>query len=227
MKPSGSGVKTTQEIRIQCPEYFRGKKLYRVDTKGDGVLVIGSYAIIHKDTYAITQAPVMTHLLPDDIQEVSIDDTDYIEMIFHKGTTWLKNKTIIQDKLMVIEILTQYLSHGRIPWYVDYEGCAELFYEAKHLGGLDISQRPELIEMLAALTCRDPNDAQRLFREQQLAKGDRKLFTAVPVSNVHFGSFTTESRLIGSYQDAGVSTALVVDSKKMTPTGRLLQNAEI
>ena len=186
----------TKEVRIYTPLRFKDKNLI---TFGDATYILGIFAyVVDGNKYAISLSPSMVSVEPDFVNEVYIDQTVYLELIFEKGSRVIVDRNLINDDKLLYHIYNEVLSQGNIPKFFNYDSLSYLFNFDKYFTGTKVANSILIIHLLLSLVARDPNDLNNYFRtvyKKELA--DSAVF--IPIRSVTHGATNTTARLMNGY----------------------------
>lgn len=193
---------TTKKMRIEVPKDFEDVDLV---VTGERTYVVGSFAIIMEDsTYAVFSVNAMCELAEYTMSVKKYGDREYYVFSFDAGKPFIKSSTALRDGNVTYNLFKYYVLRAKVPWYINYVDVAMAFDTATSNSGLNIDERPEVLEVMVSLATRDPKDDTMPFR---LSKAKRARF--VPLGNINYGAGTTFHRIVGNYQEQGLISSLV------------------
>lgn len=221
-QPDGS-VLTTRELKLYVPERFVEKKLAVVSAE---TYVVGIYALAtSQGDYAVSTINAMHHVMPTVISTVKFDGESYLEMTFDPGSTVFATLDLIKEDILVYRIFDEIVAKGHIPWYLEYQDLATLFSSAKKHAGLDLTRVHAILEMIAAACARNPKQLTEYYRQgvTSLEEVVSHPPTIIPLRSITYGTTNTTSRLMGSYWDQGLNSALINPTTKLENVEDLLR----
>ena len=201
-------VKTSHDCYISIPVAFEDKKIV---TLGEITQIMGSFAIIMGDKYALFNSLTSYNIKPNVTAIEKINDTPYFKFEFKKGSTFIESLSTIKNGVLAYEILNMYLFRGKVPWYITYDDLAKTFDTAAKHSGLALDANPEILEMLVSLSSRQSSDTSKTLRHLQNNRLSPSDITFVALANIAFGPGTSFTRLLGNYQEGGVITSLTAE----------------
>jgi len=194
-------------ITICFPERFTTKRLAEVSSV---VSSIGIFAVRCGQDYAVSTVNAMVRMTPTYIATEKYDGEPYVELHFDQGAVIVPNVNIVKDNSIVYWIFDEFISKGKVPWYVAYEDLATLFITAQRHAGFRIGPNHAIMEMFAAAISRDRSNPKLYARHT--ATGRCLTQDAAPrfiaLRNVSYGPSNTTAKLMGSYFDEGLTSAL-------------------
>jgi hypothetical protein len=181
------------------------------------VYVIAIYAIVMEDSYyAVSSAPSMMRLTPTDINHVTIDDVEYVELIFPKGAVVCPQLNLVMRNEMVYYVYNELTSKGNYGWWCEEDDMTMPFENAEEFCGVRVGSNHAIMQMVASSCTRLASDKSIQFRHAVKTPADeQKLkFTIIPLRSIIWGPTNTFARAIGPYFKEGLTTALVNPSTK-------------
>ncbi len=208
--------------RIYIPERFIEKELAVIGTDN---YIVGIFALVVGNAYAVFLGVAMMHVEPTTIATVKFGEDSYLELSFDPGSRILVSQEVVQDKLLTYKVYDEVISKGHSPWYLDYDDRVMLLYSADALAGVNMLSNHAMLELNAAATSRDPKNINRYYRHAVTKYTDLRDLqpTTIPLMSVSYGTTNTVSRIMGSYWDQGIASALVNPSTKVENIERLLR----
>ncbi len=221
-KPGGMLIAKVP-LRIYTPKRFEAKKLAIIASE---VRVIGIFAIVIDQTYAVSKALAMMQLTPSSTSVVKIDDDEYYEFSFDAGAVVCPNINLVQTDQLAFKVYDEIIAGGHIPGFIAGDDLAKLFDTAKYHCNVTLSPTNAPLEMIAAAISRDPSDLRRYYRHAIETIDDQKTKPPhfIAFRNVIRGATNTTARLMGSYFDDGIMSALVNPSEKAEGIETLLRS---
>lgn len=198
-----------KRVRIFIPVRFEERSLASISTETH---ICGVYAIADDNNfYAVSTVNAMIRITPSLINTVKVEGEAYYEFVFEAGSTVIPNLNLVKNDVMTYYIFDELFAKGRVPWYLSYDDLGSVFSTAKKHAGVDFSRNREIIELIASIVARDPNDRYRMYRH---AIKDRSTLLTnppdyVPLDAIQFTATNTTSKLVGAYMSDGVVSALV------------------
>lgn len=214
VQQSDDSVLTTREVRIYIPARFLEKKLASIT---DEIRTVGIFAIVVDDKYyAVSKVNAMMRLKPSSTSTVKFDGESYLEFRFPPGSTVFADTKLFRDDGLVYQIFNEIISKGKVPWYLNYEDLGHLFSTAESHANVRFDSIHAILEMFVAAICRDQNDRTRFYRHIYNEVNGKPVSepAVIPFVSITFGATNTTARMMGSYFDQGLNSALVNPSTK-------------
>lgn len=222
-KLADNSVVTSKGCKIYIPKRFVEKQLAKIEAE---TYIVGIFAIVVDDKYyGVSTTNAMLRIKPSTISTVKFGEDSYLEFAFEPGAVVIADTQLIKSDSLVYKIFDEIIAKGRVPWYVGYEDLANLFATAERHAGVKLSGSHAILEMFAAAIARDSKERSLYYRhtvESQDAPRVRPP-AIIPLRSVSYGATNTTSKLLGSYFDDGLNSALVNPSEKTERIEELLR----
>lgn len=213
LKKQGDAVYALGPCRIYIPKRYESAAMADI---GESVTFVGIYAIAVGDYYAVDTIPALMATVPTNINTVKIDDVDYYEFEYEKGSEVIANTKLVQNKLLLYSIDSEIYSKGRVPGYLSYEDIAKLFDRSGEFGGMRLGANKAVMAMIAMTIARSAEDGVTFYRH--VIKDKSELLsnppTYVALRNIGITASNTTAKLLGSYFDKGLTSALINPSDR-------------
>jgi len=218
---SDGGIVTTKPCKIQVPERYLNRQLASI---GAEVYILGIFAIIVDQDYAVSLTNAMMRINPASTETVEIEEENYLEFHFQAGDRVFDSTDLVQNNTLTYYIYDEFVAKGRIPWFMNYFDMAKLFETAKEHAGMNLGN-PAVLELIISTIARDPKEITRLYRHAIKKVEDvyRLAPKVVPFRSVIYNTSDTTSKLIGAYFSDGVTSALVNPSERVERIEQLLR----
>jgi len=205
--PDGRVV-TIRECKIYIPARYADYGMAQI---GVDKHILGIYAMVVENKYAVCSVNAMMQIDPVRTNKVKIAGDEYYEFEFDKGSTVIKNVNLVKADTLTYLIFDEFFQKGNIPWFIGYEDLGRIFDTARKYAGANIGGQREVIELIASLVARDPNDRTQYYRTAVKSQEDVKHIhpAYIPLMSVRYGATNTLTKLGGSYFSKGVISALI------------------
>ena len=210
-----------EPIRIYIPVRFAEKSLAYI---GSETYIVGIFMIATEDNrYAVSTINAMMPIEPTNTSVVKMDDVDYYEFYFRKGSTIISNLKLVKDNKLIYSIFDEIYTKGKAPWYINYLDFSKLLSTAKKHAGVNIGNH-EVMEVLASMLARIPEDKTKYYRQYAKTKEDifNKQPAIIPLRSVQYSATNTTNKLAGSYFRPALVSALVTQSDRVERVESLL-----
>lgn len=202
-------------VKIYIPARFNERLLASV---GSDTYIVGIYAIVTPEGfYGVSLVNARIKIQPTAITTINIQGESYYEFSFDAGAVITEHTSLVKDDKVLFRIYDEFMSKGRIPWYVSYIDLGRIFSTAKkHAGAKGIGEEQEVIELIASMLARDKKDRTIYFRQTLKTMGDLKIKqpTFISLRSVQYSATNTTDKMVGSYWTEGLTSALVNPSKR-------------
>lgn len=156
------------------------------------------------------QLPAVIEIDPVDTYTTAIDGEQFIVCVLHKGSKILTTLKLIKDKSLQYVVWTEFLSLGHMPSYMGYDAATTLFDDFNEVSGQSIGTDHALVELVMAHIFRDPDNKAIFYRHTPM----KKTPAIISLRDIGYGASTTHSRIIGSYPETGLNSALLNPSSE-------------
>lgn len=221
--PDGSVV-TSRKLAIYIPERYAEKQLAQIAAE---IYTLGVFAMVVDDRYyAVSNAIAKMRIKPTVVSTVKFDGDNYLEFSFDPGSVVIADKELVKDDFLVYKVFDEFVSKGRIPWFIDYRrDLGALFESAGYHAGLNLASNHVILDIIAAAITRYKVDPTIYYRHMVKNLNDLDSIESVniPLRSVSYGATNTTSKLVGSYFGEGLTSALVNPSEKMEKIESILR----
>lgn len=222
-KTSNNQILTKKECKVYFPVRYEEQGLAEI---GPVVEVIGFFAIVIEDIYySVNKTPCMMKMVPEEIDQVKIDDEVYNVLTFLENSVFLENTNLVIDSMLLYGAWSEFISKGRIPWFFNYRDISTIFKEAKYYGGKSLALNHVLWELIASIISRDSKNLRNYYRHtiKDIKELETNPPTFIKLNSVMYNATNTTSKLMGGYFDEGMTSALIEPSKKKESVETLLR----
>lgn len=211
-------------VKIYVPETYIGSALGSIE---DVIRIVGIWGMTVDDKYyAVSKACAMMQIAPSATNVVSIGAIKYMEFIFEAGDTVISNLNLVRTGTLVYRIYNEIIAKGKVPWYLDYTDLCYLFDTSKMHGNADLHANAVILELIASAMARQAGDKTKFFRNDPAIvdniNASKPIF--IPLRYVALQASNTVARLLGSYFQEGVSSALVSRTETIENIEMLLRS---
>lgn len=223
VKQADHSVVATKPCKIYIPKRFVEKQLAVIAAE---TYIVGIFAIVVEDKYySVSLTNAMLRIKPSMISTVKFDGDSYLEFSINPGGIVFATTQLIKSDVLVYKIFDEIIAKGHVPWYVGYDDLCMLFTSAKKHAGVNLGPSHAILEMFAASITRDSVDRSKYYRHTIETQDDATTRppTVIPLRSVVLGATNTTSRLLGSYFDDGLTSALVNPSQRTEKIEELLR----
>lgn len=212
-------------LDVIYPENYLTKKLAKLD---QDLTVLGIVALVDPQTnkYAVLSIPGMITIPITEMKQFTYQDDVYRVLSLDAYDTLVLNTNIVKDETLDYYMYNYFVELARIPWYLSYLDILNIYSKDSYYIGQNLIDIPQVLEMLLANIARDPKNDKFMYRDKLKSMDDIKTNPPswVPLRNVSLGSVDTYSKLMGSYFEEGLTSALADKSKKMTRIEKVLRS---
>lgn len=221
----GGDIYTTKkDLLVVFPQRFVDKGFTILGTQS---LVLGIIAIIDPETnkYGVLKIPGRLEMQPNEINNISIDDTAYVSLYFEKGMDFISNKKVIKEGNFLFDMFDNFLIKGKIPWYLEYQDLIDIFTKIGKFTGSKAGKNPLVYEILTAVIGRYKEDKKIQFRNyvNEIRNISKKDLTWVGLENIWYSYSNTVNKLAGSYMELGIVSSILDPEKEASDIEHVLR----
>jgi hypothetical protein len=212
-----------KQVKVYIPSRYTQADMALFETEKT---FVGICALVVDDRYyAVSCVTAFMRTEPSAINDVVIDDVEYIEMTYEAGDRIITNLNLVKVDNLLYRIYDEFISKGRVPWFMGYEDLGKLFVTSQYYSGVKIGSNPQILEMIAATICRSPQDVKSYYRQAIKAKDEihNNPPTVIPLRAVSYGATNATAKLMGPYFDDNVTSTLVSPGQRVERVERLLR----
>lgn len=212
-----------KSIKVYIPARYKQADMAIFETENT---FVGICAMVVDDRYyAVSCVTAFMRTEPTAINDVIIDDNEYIEMTYEPGARIITNLNLVKVDNLLYRIYDEFISKGRVPWFLGYEDLGKLFADSEYYAGPKIGSNPQILEMIAATICRSPADVKMYYRQAIKAKSELETDppVVIPLRAVSYGATNATAKLMGPYFDDNVTSTLVSPGQRLERVERHLR----
>ncbi|QTH80296.1 hypothetical protein PA10_00096 [Pseudomonas phage pPa_SNUABM_DT01] len=222
-KTSEGSMVALKPLKVYIPARFPQRELALFE---DEITFVGICAVVLEDKYYMASricAPIRSE--PTLVNNVVIDDVEYIEMQYEPGDRVICSEDLVMIDNLLYRIYDEIIAKGRVPWYVSYRELGGIFATSLKHAGVRVGKTPTVMEIIASAICRDSEDLRRYYRQTVETYEDITANppTIIPLRNVSYGATNTIAKLTGSRFDEGMTAAIVNPGERVERTERVLR----
>jgi len=211
--PSTGKCLAKRPLKIHILKRFTENQLAFI---GQQVLTLAVFAIIVDDShYTVFNLPTMVEMQPDSIVNVKVNDIEYLELSFEKGSAVLTNSRVVQRNTLPYYEHNDFITKGKGAWFMNADDFAKLFTYSRKYAGRPRGANRAVMEMITSFILRNPADLTKFFR--MIPKAPVTNFSLVRFESVSYGTSNTLTKVAGSYSEEGEVSALVNPSERLEP----------
>jgi hypothetical protein len=214
---------TSKGCKIYVPVRFADRKLAII---GNDIRVMSIFCIVVEDKYyAVSSALAMMQITPSTTNIIEVNGDEYYEFVFAKGQQITPSLDLLKNDALAYVVYDEVIAKGNIPWYFTYEDLGKIFVTSTEHANITLAANNVPLEMIAAAVARDPSDRRRYYRHRikTIDEQMKQPPDYVPFRSVIYGATNTTAKLMGSYFDDGLMSALVNPSEKTETVEQLLR----
>ena len=211
LSQKGSALVCTTDTKLYIPTWYQDKELY---VPGETIRYAGNALVKIGDNYAIFSIPAMLKATPTELSREKVDEEEYIVAGFKKGDKIIHSNEIVVNGYVAQTLLDSFTFKGKYPAWMTYEDALFYLELADEVSGIKLNASPGLKDLIISLGARSVDNHDKFSRltDKNATNFTQEKMKFVGLYNTAYASQTTFSKIIGSYQEAGLTAALLTDS---------------
>jgi len=215
LKQSDTFITINSDCYVLFPERYEKKDLAVLSNTSQ---VLGIFAIVVGNTYGLTKIPNLVELVPDEIDQVEINNEIYYRLTFNKGDVLINNINIVKKSDKAYDFFETYILQGKIPWYIEYEDIITVFANLEKYTGLKAIKNTLVIETLASVITKVKNNPEIDYRlaikkESDIVKIKPEY---VGLMDVYYSFKSTTNKLLGNFFSKAINSSILYPEKDMS-----------
>lgn len=207
-KGSDGSLMAKEPLNIIFPARYEESDLAFLE---GNVYVLGIFAIQVGNHYAVNNMPAKVRLFPSEITTFKHNDQEYYNLSFDKGGIVTDNINVVTENTLGYYIYRYFIALGRVPFYMNAMDMVTLFHRMREYTTVEYGVNHAVCEMIVSMIMRDPENIQKYWRQSIHSVQDltNKKPDFVPLRDIPHGARNTTAKLLGSYSDEGLNSALL------------------
>lgn len=199
---------TTRPLKILIPARYTERQLAEI---GSEIYICGIAAWVVDDIYlSVSLTNAMMRITPTSMAKIKINGDEYYQFSFDPGATVIANLNLVKIDTLVYRVFDEFISKGRVPWFMGYAELGNIFNTAKEYANANLGSNQEVMDMLASIISRDANDRTKYYRQTVRDYEDMAVNPPafIPLRSIPYSATNTTSKIAGSYFRTGTESAL-------------------
>ena len=180
----------------------------------------GSFIMVSGNKFGIMSVAGLINLNPTVSTIEMIGEEQYYKFSYAKGTMFIQNRSIVVVSEIGYFLMDRYLFRGGIPSYLDAIDRVNIYTSYSKYNGVKVDSRTEMLDMLVSMSLRTKKD---INIEHRHGKGNDKEIQSIALANVVHGKVSVINKISGSYQKAGLISAINTDVKIISPVEKVIR----
>lgn len=196
-----------KKLQIHIPFRYVSVKLASI---GKDVNTAAIFAIVVDGKYMVSNVCSNMQLTPSSIYSERINGDEYYILEFDAGSVITPRTSLVVDDNVTYNAYNEFIGKAKLPWFLNYEDVGKCVANAHYYSNLHLSGTNAVIELLVASIARDADDVKKFYRETitTLDEQNTRPPVILPFKSIISGTTNTMGKLIGSYFDEGMTSAL-------------------
>jgi len=212
----GSLIKATADVDILIPARYQKIGLY---SSGITTKTCGIFMIVSGGHYAVSTIAGSLELTPSIIENIMLDDEEYIKLTFFKGDIISKTISAIGESDNLFSILSDFVIGGRVPKFLTIDDLLRSINNIGKYIDKKYNKLNKTFELVISIISRDPLNKNK-FSRQTGSTG----VSFVGLSNIDY-SFADSAKITHNYFRLGLISGMVGEPEKPIYLDTLLQDS--
>lgn len=198
-------------LDIHVPFRYVPAKLAHI---GERFMCIGIFPIVYDNKrYMVSNISGYIELTASSMRTEEINGEEYYILSFDRGSIISPLMDMLVSDDGAYNVYNEFIGKAKIPWFLNYEDIGKCLANVHYFNGITLSGTNAVIELIVASIARSSKDTNVYYREviKGLSQQNTDPPTIVPLRAVISGTTNTMGKLMGSYADEGLTSALTVD----------------
>lgn len=162
--------------------------------------------------------PAIIYMEPSSVDAYNVGADSLTRLTFHKGDTFMYSE-VVKDAELAYQIFHEFIEVGKAPNFIQYLDFAFIMDMLQSVTGLKFKVDHAAFEIIMSYLFRDPDDLSTQYRLTDMKKSPR----LIPIRQVAVLAESTTSKLLGSYFDEAVDSALVNKAEESTELEEIMR----
>lgn len=213
---------TKVDAEIIIPADYTTKGLAIVSSE---VTILGVFATVVGDSYAVTSATAMMTLLPTAIRNELINGEDYIIFSFAAGSVMIENTLLVKNKKLVNAIMDYFVDYGNLPWFIAFVDHPDILSQCGHYNDVRLGNSQAVLDIITAHITRNPNNFNEYYRHSIKTEADLyKQPTLIPMRDIANNTTSNLARINGSELKRALRKSLLSEPTRAEPLEQLFND---
>lgn len=192
-----------ENLYVLFPARYKVKNMCTIDN----VVYVAAYVMLYNDKneYCVMSMPNLLRLLPEDIDEIDIEDVKYIKLTFKKGDIFTDNNEVVQLENFLYYVFDEFFALGKTPFFFDKDDTSDIYKQAGPYAGSRLGDGVLGLESITSVILRDADDKELDYRLTDKLKPP----VNIGLSDVHYTFKTNLNKINAANMTQGVGKAVI------------------
>ena len=197
---------------ILFPERYERKDLAELTNTSR---ILGIVAIVIGNEYGLTKIPAIMDTVPDEVDQVEIEEEIYYMFKYGKGDIIIENTNIVKKAIKAYDFFELFIMQGKIPWYVNYQDLISIFNNLEKYTGMKAVKSTLVVETLAGIITKVKNNPEIDFRRAIQKELDLKkiLPDYIGLMDVYYSYKSTTNKVLGNFFTKAINSSILYPEK--------------
>ena len=208
-------VTINDDAYILFPERYERKDLAELKNTSR---ILGITAIVIGNEYGLTKIPALIDTVPDEIEQVEIENDVYYMFKYNRGDIIIENTHIVKKAIKAYDFFELFIMQGKIPWYVDYQDLISIFNNLEKYTGMKAIKNILVVETLAGIITKVKNNPEVAYRLAIKKEIDLKKIIPdyIGLMNVYYSYKSTTNKVLGNFFTKAINSSILYPEKDIS-----------
>lgn len=199
-----------EELKIYIPMRY---EVYHMLDITETVKTLGVFDMIFDGKYRAGLLMLATiEIDPSEVDTITVGGVKYSVLTLRKGNRFICQTQVIKDQDIIYAVFMEFITRGKWSHIFGYEDVVKLFDHTQELCGSNLPVDHVILEVIYSHLARAKNDIATQFRHTDMS-GE---FMMIPLRSVSYATTSTAARLLGSYFNDALNSALLQQPEEGT-----------
>lgn len=186
----------------------------------ENVQTLALFKIVINDTEEIGYyLPAIITMVPSEHTTHNEGNQSYVKLTFNEGDLFMKDSRVVMNQFIGYVIFYELVVVGKKPDFLTYDDMALLFKKVEDITGINFRTNQVVYETIFSHLFRDNENIMLPFRLTNMKSEP----VMVPLRSVAHAATSTSGKIIGSFFDDAINSAIVNQSENNSVIEDLLR----
>lgn len=170
------------------------------------IITLGIFEMVIDETITVGyMLPAHIGMVPTETAEVSYKGQPCVHAVFYTNDLFIKSTEVVKNQGIAYVLFKEFVDLGKQPDFISYQQSAFMFDGIQRVSGVRFPVDHAIFEIIFSHLYRDLDQVTIPYRNTEMVKAPIR----IPLSAVAHAATSTTAKIVGSYFDNGVNSALV------------------
>lgn len=209
---------TAKQLDVYIPMSYQSYKMLKISNTITTLGIFDMSVNEGKET-GMLFLPAVIEMSPTEIKEETYNGNNCLHLTFMKGDTFIRTTQVVRNEYIAYIVFTEYLEKGNIPQSLAYNDLAFIFDTIIDVTKSKIRADHSVFEILYSHLTRDKSNVSIPYRLTPMTKDP----VHIKLKDVPHASMSVTAKLIGSYLNDSINSALINEADNESDIENLLR----